>query len=97
MIGAAFATQQMSSRYARSTARSRSAIPHDGYSSRTGARLANDPIAAFADAPGAATAHAGLLNDRGGAVVMVREPPFSEIHLNILWLVSVLRDGESER
>ena len=60
----------------------------DVYPSRTGARFADDPIAALADAAGAATAHTGFLQDQGGAVVVPRKPPFSEIHFgNILGFV----------
>jgi hypothetical protein len=68
-------------------ARSGGAIPDDVYPSRAGTRFADDPIAALSDAAGAATAHAGFLEDRGGAVVVPRKPPFSEIHFEYPWFV----------
>jgi hypothetical protein len=55
-------------------------VDRDPPRSRTG--LADDPIAALANAPGAATALAGLLDDRRGAVV-VHGKSFAENHSDI--------------
>jgi len=60
-------------------ARSGGALRCGIYSSRSRASLADNAIAALADAAGAATAHAGLLDDRGRTVVVNRKS-FSEIH-----------------
>jgi hypothetical protein len=49
------------------------------YAPRARASLANDAIAALADAAGAATAHASLLDNSGRAVVVNRKA-FSENH-----------------
>jgi hypothetical protein len=62
--------------------RSGAAFRFDRDPSRSRAGLADDPIAALADAAGAATAHAGLLRDRGGAIVVHRKP-FAENHSDI--------------
>jgi hypothetical protein len=61
--------------------RSGGAIHFGGNSSGSRADFADDPIAALAHVAGAATAHAGLLDDRSGAVVVNRKS-FAEIHLH---------------
>jgi hypothetical protein len=57
----------------------------DGYSSRSRASLAEDPVAALTDAADAETPHAGLLGGWSDTIVMLREPAFSEFHVHVLW------------
>jgi hypothetical protein len=71
-------------RMLRAARRCRGVFCYDGYSSRPRASFADDPIAAFADAADAETPHAGLLGRRGDAIVVHREPAFSEFHLHVL-------------
>jgi hypothetical protein len=61
----------------------RSAIRRGSCPSGSGADFADDATAALANAAGATAADAGLLDDRGSAIVVHRKA-FSEIHLNIL-------------
>jgi hypothetical protein len=70
--------------------RSGGAILYDGDPSRSRAGLADDAVAALADAAGAAAAHAGFLHHRSRAVVVNRKA-FSEIHLNILCFARFLK------
>jgi hypothetical protein len=70
--------------------RSGRAILDDVQASRSGAGFADDAIAALADAAGAATAHAGLLNDRRGAIVVHRKA-FSELHGNTLCFCAIMK------
>jgi len=70
--------------------RARGAFRYDGDPSGSRAGLAHDPVAALADAAGAAAAHAGFLDDRGRAVVVHRKA-FAEIHGNILGFAGILK------
>ena len=71
-------------RMLRAARRCRGGFCLDGYSSRPRASFAEDPVAALADAADAETPHAGLLGGRGDTIVMLREPAFSEFHLQVL-------------
>jgi hypothetical protein len=70
----------------------RAALGFDGDPSCSGASLADDAVAALADAAGAVTPHAGLLDDRRHAVIMLRKS-FAEGHPEI---PLVLRDREGQ-
>jgi hypothetical protein len=60
----------------------RPALGFDGDPSRSRAGFADDAIAALANAAGAATPHAGLLDDRRHAVIMLCKS-FAEGHPEI--------------
>jgi hypothetical protein len=70
--------------------RSGIAVRFDRDPSRSHAGLADDPIAALADATGAATPYAGLLHDVRCAIV-VHGKSFAESHLNILCFARFLK------
>jgi len=63
----------------RSLVASGGALRLGDYFSRSRASLADDAIATLEDATGAVTPHAGLLDDRGNAVVVDRKA-LSEYH-----------------
>jgi hypothetical protein len=76
------------------TGRSAIGIRFDRDPSRSRAGLADDPIAALADAAGAATPYAGLLHDVRCAIV-VHGKSFAESHLNIPCFARFLKAGRT--
>jgi hypothetical protein len=89
--------ERTQARMLRAARRRRGVFCFDGYSSCPRASLAEDPVAALADAADAETAHAGFLGRRGDTIVMHREPAFSEFHLEVLCSAGSVKTTERYR